>query len=44
MEAPMIRLLSLAFAVLLAAVVPVFAQGCDEAPPPPPPQGDQPST
>jgi hypothetical protein len=40
----MIRLLSLAFAVLLAAAVPVLAQGCDEAPPPPPPQGDQPST
>jgi hypothetical protein len=33
MEAPMIRLLSLAFAVLLAAAAPALAQGCDEAPP-----------
>lgn len=40
----MIRLLSLALAVLLVAVAPSWAQ-CDEAsPPPPPPQGDQPTT
>jgi hypothetical protein len=43
-EAPMIRLLSLVFAVLLAAAAPALAQGCDEAAPPPPPQGDQPTT
>lgn len=40
----MIRLLSLVFALLLAAATPSLAQGCDEAPPPPPPQGDQPTT
>lgn len=42
-EAPMIRLLSLALAALLAAAAPSWAQ-CDDAPPPPPPQGDQPTT
>lgn len=40
----MIRLLSLALALLLAAAAPSFAQGCDETPPAPPPQGDQPTT
>jgi len=41
----MIRLLSLVFAVLLAATMPALAQGCDDGPPPPPPpQGDQPTT
>jgi hypothetical protein len=40
----MIRLLSLAFAALLAVAAPSWAQ-CDDAPPPPPPsQGDQPTT
>ena len=40
----MIRLLSLAFAALLAIAAPALAQGCDDGPPPPPPQGDQPTT
>jgi hypothetical protein len=39
----MIRLLSLALAVLLAVAAPSWAQG-DDGPPPPPPQGDQPTT
>jgi hypothetical protein len=39
----MIRLLSLALAVLLAVAAPSWAQ-CDDGPPPPPPQGDQPTT
>ena len=39
----MLRLLSLAFAVLLAAAAPALAQGCDDGPPPPA-QGDKPST
>jgi hypothetical protein len=38
----MIRLLSLAFAVLLAAAAPSWAQGCDDAPPPP--AKEQPTT
>ena len=37
----MIRLFSLALAVLLAAAAPSWAQGCDDAPPPP---KEQPTT
>jgi hypothetical protein len=43
MEAPMIRLLSLAFAFLLAAAAPSLAQVCNDDVPPPA-QGDKPST
>jgi hypothetical protein len=38
----MIRLLSFALAVLLAAATPTLAQDCDS--PPPPPKSDQPTT
>ena len=38
----MIRLLSLALAVLLAFAAPSWAQGCDDEPPPP--KKEQPTT
>jgi hypothetical protein len=40
----MARLLSLALALLLAAMAPSLAQVCTDDVPPPPPQGDKPAT
>jgi hypothetical protein len=40
----MIRLLSLAMAVLFAAFSPSFAQVCNDDVPPPPPPADKPVT
>ena len=40
----MIRLVSLAMAVLFAALAPSFAQVCNDDIPPPPPPADKPVT